>query len=315
VFQRLRKHLTPATAIAFLALVLAVTGGAFAAGSSRGGASGAKATAATSGDGPVSIVAKSKAKTGPRGPRGLAGPAGKNGAPGATGPVGPAGSAGAKGEPGTAGAAGASGVGVTSTAFSGAKGTCTHGQGGVEISSANGTTYVCNGEGEEGNPGKEGSPWTAGGVLPSGSTETGTWGAHFEGKAAGTVVSPISFSIPLNEALVEKVHYVPTCAGLAAGSLPECEEIKQRTGAICKGSAEAPTAPAGTLCVYEGGSALPSGTLTLNVGIYPPGRAANEEGSATGAGPSGALADVNYEGPEGSTEAAEVQGSWAVTAP
>ena len=314
MFHRARKRLTPSMLIALLALVFAVTGGAFAA-TSHGGSAPAKATANSSRasrHGSLSLIAKSKAKTGPRGPRGLVGPAGKNGAPGATGPAGPAG---AKGEAGAAGAAGASGVGVTSTAFSGAKGTCTHGQGGVEISSANGTTYVCNGEGEEGNPGKEGSPWTAGGVLPSGSTETGAWGAHFEGKAAGTVISPISFSIPLNEALVEKAHYVPTCAGLAAGSLPECEEIKQRTGAICKGSAEAPTAPAGTLCVYEGGSALPSGTLTLNVGIYPPGRAANEEGSATGAGPSGALADVNYEGPEGSTEAAEVQGSWAVTAP
>jgi hypothetical protein len=241
---------------------------------------------------------------------------GKNGAPGATGLAGPTGPAGAKGDTGASGAAGAAGAGVTSSAFSGAKGTCTHGQGGVEISSANGTTYVCNGEGEEGNPGKEGSPWTAGGVLPSGSTETGAWGAHFEGKSSGAVISPISFSISLKEALVEKVYFVPTCAGLAAGEpLTECEEAKQRRGAICKGSAEAPTAPAGTLCVYEGGRAGPSGIRSISVGIFPPGHAETEEGSQAGAGTSGALLAVYYEGPEGSTEGAEVQGSWAVTAP
>ena len=61
MFHRVRRHLTPATFIALLALVFAVTGGAFAASSHGGGAptgTGVKAIAAK----PLATAAKSKGK-------------------------------------------------------------------------------------------------------------------------------------------------------------------------------------------------------------------------------------------------------------
>ena len=46
------------------------------------------------------------------------------------------------------------------------------GAGGVEFKSASATPdYACNGV-----DGANGYPWTAGGTLPTGSTETGAWG-------------------------------------------------------------------------------------------------------------------------------------------
>jgi hypothetical protein len=71
MFSALRKHLTPGTFIALIALIFAMTGGAFAA-SSSGGGSGAKATASVTRGTSVAAAAKSKAKpkAGPRGPAG-----------------------------------------------------------------------------------------------------------------------------------------------------------------------------------------------------------------------------------------------------
>jgi hypothetical protein len=54
---------------------------------------------------------------------------------------------------------------------------------------ATATTYACNG--------KEGSPWTAGGTLPSGKTETGVWGVSTHND--GFLFSAVSFNIPLKE--------------------------------------------------------------------------------------------------------------------
>lgn len=91
-----RKHFNATTIIAIVALVFAMTGGAFAV-TSKGGPS------------PVASVAKkSKVKVlrGPRGPKGDSGPAG---AAGPAGPVGPAGAAGAKGEKGERGEKGEKG--------------------------------------------------------------------------------------------------------------------------------------------------------------------------------------------------------------
>ena len=103
MFQAIRKHLNPTTVVAFVALVFAMTGGAFAAsGGSGGGGTGSKTIASVTrgaGGNPISTTAKSKAKPKTKaGPRGPAGPAGKNGATGVTGPAGPAGATGAKGE-------------------------------------------------------------------------------------------------------------------------------------------------------------------------------------------------------------------------
>jgi Collagen triple helix repeat (20 copies) len=185
MFSAIRKRISPTTVVAFMALVFAMTGGAFAASGGGGGGTGAKATASVT---PLASAAKAKpkpkAKAGPRGP---AGPAGAKGAAGAAGPAGPAGAAGAKGETGAPGAAGA--------------------QGGVGAA------------GKEGAEGQEGSPWTDGGTLPSESTETGVWGGYPNEPTESIHSFPISFPIPLavapNEIIVvaEGELTKPGCPG------------------------------------------------------------------------------------------------------
>jgi hypothetical protein len=87
--------------------------------------------------------------------------------------------------------------------------------------------------GADGEPGEEGSPWTLGGVLPKGATETGVWSAS--GLEGAEVLVPISFAIPLKAGLAgPKTHVVP-----AAGEAP------------CNGTAAEPKAPEGELCVYK----------------------------------------------------------------
>ena len=112
MFSALRNRLrvSPATVIATLALVFAMTGGAYAA----------KKYLITSTKQISPSVLKSL--------QGKAGPAGSNGAPGAQGPAGPAGAAGAQGPTGAAGVKGETGApgakGTTgSQGATGAKGT------------------------------------------------------------------------------------------------------------------------------------------------------------------------------------------------
>lgn len=174
--QKVRKHLTPSTMIALLALVFAMTGGAFAA-SSDGGGSGSKASASTgraaSVTSLVAVAAKSKAKPKAKaGPRGPAGPKGATGATGATGPAGAAGTAGATGPAGAQGPAGPTGA-----------------------------TGPAGAEGKEGTTG-----FTV--TLPKGKTLTGDWAVEADlpgtGLAEGSAATTISFGIPL-ETAPEKV--------------------------------------------------------------------------------------------------------------
>ena len=87
--------------------------------------------------------------------------------------------------------------------------------------------------GAPGKEGKEGSPWTAGGVLPSGKSETGviTWGPPATGQTEAFI--PVSFAIPLSEAVA--VHF------LEPGD----------STAECPGTQEVPEAVAGNLCIYK----------------------------------------------------------------
>jgi hypothetical protein len=95
MFSTIRRHLrlSPAGAIAVIALVFAMAGGAFAA---NNGGHGATASA--------------KAKRGPKGPKGATGPAGAQGPAGPAGPAGAAGKNGTNGEDGENGAKGATGA-------------------------------------------------------------------------------------------------------------------------------------------------------------------------------------------------------------
>jgi len=250
--------------ISVIALVFAMLGGAYAASNSSGGG---KATASA------------KGKRGPRGPKGVAGPAGPAGANGTNGKDGEKGAPGEKGAKGDSGTNGKS-VTVTSTGcgglggalvkqegaasgvevcngeegvpgnngINGANGTSATtasepkgahcAEGGIKVSSASPDSYVCNG-----------SPWTAGGTLPTGSTETGAWilatsqaGSLETGGTYFNLV-PISFTIPLASELEEEdVHYVEFGTAVPA----ECEDTNH------PGTAKAsnPEADAGNFCVY-----------------------------------------------------------------
>lgn len=220
----MKKHLTPATVMAFIALVFAVTGGAFAA--TGGGGNGglpAKVTASVRGRSGVSnrmvaVLAKAKKKgkaapTGKPGPRGPAGPAG------VAGPAGPAGPAGAKGETGATGGPGNTGE--------------------------KGATGATGKEGPAGPAGPEGSFDK---TLPEGRTLTGEWEVYLD--AAGSTssqVDAVSFDIPLAKA--PAVHYLRE-----DGKEPYFDETtgkeEQREQSACLGSAALPTALPGNLCIY-----------------------------------------------------------------
>ncbi|HEY0390452.1 MAG TPA: hypothetical protein VGC63_01950 [Solirubrobacterales bacterium] len=223
MFSTLRNRFGIPGVISVIALVFAMFGGAYAASNSSGGG---KATASA------------KAKKGPRGPKGATGPAGPVGPAGPQGAAGAKGDAGANGSNGTngsPGSPGAPGQSVTTTEILPLE-ECGD-QSGVMLHSASGENEVCNGA--DGEDGEDGSPWTAGGTLPTGATETGTWNLSAipaqEEPSLGAVFVPISFPIPLG-ATLDTAHTVFVPEG---GS-----------DANCTGSFASPTAPSGYLCVY-----------------------------------------------------------------
>jgi hypothetical protein len=222
--------------------------------------------------------------------------AGKPGAAGAQGPAGPAGAAGKDGSNGSNGSAGAAGTGATATPFTGVKGSCT--EGGVTIKSASPEANLCNGkEGEAGEQGPPGNPWTLGGTLPSEATETGTYILSSEGiDATAFVRTTISFPIPLAVGLDgSHVKFVnPT-------SIPaECESSQPGAAAL-----DNPEAAPGFLCVFAGPS--------FNFVEPTAGEIFTVAGSP-GADTVGALIQ-NAEGLATENVPAIQRGTWAVTAP
>jgi hypothetical protein len=291
MFSPLRNRFGIPGVISVIALVFAMFGGAYAASNDSGG----KATASA------------KAKKGPRGPRGATGPAGPAGP---VGPAGPAGPAGAKGDtgaagangtngkdgaPGTPGTPGAPGTSVTATESAGAieghcNGTTSGGLGGSKFVAGASKTYACNG--------KDGAPWTAGGTLPVGSTETGGWaiaGATYFDAVAFFSATAISLPVPLAADLPEEQVEVN---GIGfSGSV----------GENCPGSAAEPKAASGFLCVYT--------TKLVNTPVPVP---AVEKLSSTGIasgskGASTAGALLVLPAADADTSKVAGWGSWAVT--
>ena len=243
MFGRIRSRLTPSTVIATLALLFAITGGAYATKryliTSRAQIS-------------PKVLQGLQGKTGATGPAGLAGPTGH---PGATGDTGPRGEKGEAGSPGANGKDGTSGESVTNRAFVGPAGDCS--EGGTELKVGAGVpSYVCNGEegtngtnGKDGATGLQGPPGPEGNIkatLASGETETGVWAqssgkpATILGSAKGALAT-ISFTIPLGEELLvthNQVHII------GAG--------KNGEGNGCPATSDAakPEADAGNLCVF-----------------------------------------------------------------
>jgi hypothetical protein len=265
MFSKIRRRFTYANLAMTLALVFAMSGGAYAANK---------------------YLITSTKQISPKVLKTLKAKNGSNGAPGAQGPAGPAGPAGAAGTgapgaQGPEGKAGANGTSVTSSEVKTTSTTCNH-QGGSEFTSASGKATACNG--------KEGSPWTAGG-LPKGASEMGQWaepeGVEYE-NTLQIVNIPISFTVPLGAELNEsEVHFVQP-----GGPLP--------TG--CKGSVGKPEAESGNLCVF-------AEVLTSNV-INPEFINA-EHGGTHNAGKSGTI--LTFVLPGTATAAASARGTWVVT--
>ena len=222
MFSRIRKHCSYANVMVTLVLVFAMSGGAYAA--SRYVITSTKQISPK--------VLKSL-----KGANGQKGVAGANGAPGPGGSQGPAGSqgpGGAQGPAGPGGSTGANGVSVTATKLSTGNKECA--DGGSEFAAANGKTFACNG--------KEGSPWTAGGTLPEGKSESGAWGDSEEKASAGTkTISTISYGIPLKTE--PKMIFI----NLGEGEKEPNEALAIKNGE-CKGTFANPGAANGFLCVF-----------------------------------------------------------------
>jgi hypothetical protein len=237
MFSLLRNRFGIPGIVSVIALVFAMSGGAFAAQHYLAGASSAK-----------------QAKRGPRGPQGLQGqnglqgpigPAGPNGARGetgarggegelgpqgaigATGPQGPIGNQGSQGSAGSQGAPGAAGKSVVSTSFDGAGepagNPCEeHGGTEFEVESSGVVHYVCNGSG-------------GGAALPE--VMTGTWsiGKVPFGAAGDPIFVSISYPFPL---------------ATAPGNVGYIQATGAEPSAICPGTAANPEPASGHLCLY-----------------------------------------------------------------
>jgi hypothetical protein len=299
MFSAISKRLTYSNVAATLALVFAMSGGAYAM--SGGGVAQAlepsawetaSAPAAHRAGSETTLAsaakkkAKSKSTTGARGP---AGPAGKTGPAGAAGPAGPAGEKGAAGSNGTNGTNGTNGKSVVASAASEAE--CKEKVGGtkLEVEGSGKPEHVCNGKN-----GTTGFTET----LPGGKTETGVWGVGPTTSGFGRAL--ISFTIPLKAALTEShLHYIKEG--------PEKLEVIIENGVAttntqpstaCLGTVLEPTAEPGNLCVYE----------NSNSGAFEEFETPSAATKDHGAGRAGVEAYI-----VGSVVSA--QGSWALTAP
>ncbi len=267
-----RRRMTFANVGMTVALVFAMSGGAFAAG---------KFLITSTKQISPKVLKSLQGKAGPAGSQGLAGSAG------APGPKGDAGAAGANGVNGS------NGVSAEATSFTGNKtiGSVTCTEGGLLVKSASGETLVCNGK-----KGSQGAPGAPGVIhpeekLPSGASETGAWGVsgpvvtidEYE-----VVLGSISFPIPLGKA--PKPHVYLVGEGPSAG---------------CSGTAAAPVAEAGNLCIFVAkeenlGAVVPvePAAKTLPAGS----EKAGSTGAVLGASPLGVGTEVS------------AYGTWAVTA-
>ena len=286
MLSSVRRRFTYANVVATFALVFAMSGGALAA---------SKYLITSAKQIKPSVVASLKGKAGPAGAQGAAGPQGPTGAAGAKGENGAAGATGMNGEPGKEGPPGTngkSGKNVVVGEFTGKEGNCGEGGSSFEQEGSGTKRYTCNG-----------SPWTVGGHLPAGKSETGTW--IFHGAIDIENEEDVSISFP-----------IPLAAPLSGEECPEgadCQVHFIRPGetppAGCAGgSVEDPKASPGNLCVYA--QELFGATATGKPLVNP-------EKTETpllvdhGAGRSGAILRLRTEG----ENTPSASGVWIVTAP
>lgn len=164
-----------------------------------------------------------------------------------------------------------------------------------------------------GPEGPEGSPWTAGGTLPPGATETGSWSFDREFESFETEVEgvkktvtignhgpihvPISFPIPLKGTVIAGVGE-PVVNFVESGGEPS--QCTDETG---EGSTLFPKADPGELCVYASSNGLPETSFIRIAKV-------SEFDFATGANTAGAMLVLSE--PTGNTSS---WGTFALTAP
>jgi hypothetical protein len=278
MFSRISKRLTYANVAATLALVFAMSGGAYAA---------SKYLITSTKQIKPSVLASLKGKNGAAGPAGAQGaagplgPAGVGGAQGAKGENGANGKEGIQGKEGTAGKEGKAGESVANTALVAKNVNCA--EGGSEFTVGGKHTYACNG-----------SPWTAGGTLPSGATETGTWTFFAHNLITPEVLEEAAISFPIR---------LPGTGN--AFLLNESETLGKTGTGGCTGTFTNPTAPEGTLCVYTENERSQNISVLKVLGFGP------------GYEPTGAFLVFEIGEKVGPTEPGSVEdeGTWAVTAP
>jgi hypothetical protein len=246
-----------------LALVFAMTGGAYAA---------KKYLISTTSQINPKVIAALKGKRGGNGAQGLQGPQGPQGAPGEKGTTGDKGSAGVagksvvsgveskgancaeggsnfevegsgkktfacNGEKGSAGSAGVAGKSVVSGVES--KGAnCAEGGSNFEVEGSGKKTFACNGA-----TGAKGEPWTPDGTLPSKATEKGQWATFMSAAGAGKFTSAaISIPIPLSEPLDSEHVHIIGVGEKGKGPTEGCPTMSE----VGK-----PEAEPGNLCIFE----------------------------------------------------------------
>lgn len=207
---------TAGLVVACLALVLATTGAAFAAGG---------LTKSQEKQIKKIVSAEVKKHPGPAGPAGAVGPAGPKGDTGA------AGKDGTNGTPGANGTSGASGKSVK--LVNSAPPTCTEGGFTYEVEGSGTKNEVCNGE-----PGEPGAIHP-GETLPSEATETGTFWFEAHGSSVRES-APISFPIPL----------APADAAAITVHIWNEEATPHDPSGKCTGTPLEPKADPGNICFY-----------------------------------------------------------------
>jgi Collagen triple helix repeat (20 copies) len=281
MLSAIRRRITFANVAMTLALVFAMSGGAYAAG---------KYLITSTKQIKPGVLASLKGRAGANGANGAQGPAGPQGPAGKEGPAGKdgeKGAAGEKGEPGKEGEKGAAGK-------SGLPGTV----------GATGPAGAAGPAGPAGPTGPQGSPWTDGGTLPTGATETGVWTAStVELKEQAEILVPISFPIPLASSS-EKYFYFTE-------KQTENEEFEvggKPSGCSWKASnpTSRPAAPAGTLCIFAQVEA------NKNVDGTPFVAPVGGEPFTVGYGPTGSK--LQFDTSSSGAQVVDI-GVWAVTAP
>jgi hypothetical protein len=215
----MRRRFTFANVVLTLALVFAMTGGAYAA---------KKYIITSTKQISPKVLKQLTGKRGPAGPQGLPG---ATGGTGLQGPQGPKGDKGDKGDPGTPGGAGANGKSVISKEFTGESGKCKEGGSEFEVEGSSATpTYACNGE-----KGAGGSST----CLASGQRELGQYSINAVVNTENVeknMYAPISFTIPLCPGKEVTANFIANGETLPSG---------------CKGDFTKPEAEPGHLCVFE----------------------------------------------------------------